>query len=52
MMQVAFLRLQAANDNKPLKAIIWTSGMTATPLGRDFLNSSNYIIQVWDCKFN
>jgi hypothetical protein len=45
---VALARLKKANNDQPLKAIVWTSGLTASPKGRQFLNSSSYIIQVWD----
>lgn len=41
-------RLTRANNDKHLKAIVWTSGLTARSNGRKFLNSSSYIIQVWD----
>jgi hexosaminidase len=44
----ALERLHKANSLAHIRPIVWTSGMTATPEGRKYLNASEYIIQVWE----
>jgi hexosaminidase len=44
----SYERLKAANQNKPVTAIVWSSGLTGSSIGKRYLDPSHFVVQIWE----